>query len=146
MLLNVELKAGRLPPAGLVRAAVACLRRHSLGDRLIVSSFNPLVLAELALRAPDLPRAFLFAANQSLPLRRAWPRTLLRPTALHPEHVLANADRVREWHAQGYAVNCWTVDDPAALRRLAAAGVDGIIANDPGRARAALAEVPDSHR
>jgi glycerophosphoryl diester phosphodiesterase len=35
-------------------------------------------------------------------------------------------------------VNVWTVDDPAKLEACRRMGVDGIITNDPGRARAAL--------
>ena len=36
---------------------------------------------------------------------------------------------------RGHMVNVWTVDDPHTLRALTAMGVDGIITNDPGRAR-----------
>ena len=43
------------------------------------------------------------------------------------------------WHRRGYMVNVWTVDDPAALAACRRMGVDGIITNDPARARAALA-------
>jgi glycerophosphoryl diester phosphodiesterase len=35
-------------------------------------------------------------------------------------------------------VNTWTVDDPARLRALRDAGIDGLICNDPGAARRAL--------
>jgi glycerophosphoryl diester phosphodiesterase len=35
-------------------------------------------------------------------------------------------------------VNVWTVDDPAALTSCRRMRVDGIITNDPARARAAL--------
>lgn len=37
------------------------------------------------------------------------------------------------------AVNVWTVTDDAELRRLAALGVDGVFADDPGHALAVLA-------
>jgi glycerophosphoryl diester phosphodiesterase len=139
LLLNVEIKADRVPPRRLVPAVVACVRRHGLGARALLSSFNPLVLAHLAMVAPEQQRALIFAANQAVPLRRAWSRAVVKPLALHPDHKLVDVPRVRFWHESGYAVNCWTVDDPLALARVAAAGVDGIIANDPGRARALLA-------
>ena len=63
----------------------------------------------------------------------------LRPRAVHPEHVLATDRRVAAWHARGLAVNVWTVDEEHELRRLRAVGVDGIITNDPARARRCLA-------
>jgi glycerophosphoryl diester phosphodiesterase len=139
LLVNLEIKtAHAIPPAGLVAAVAARVRRHGLGARALVSSFNPIALAALRLRAPEIARALLFHSKQGLPLRRAWPRAAVRPSALHPEHVLAEPGRVAAWHAAGYAVNVWTVDEPARIRALAAGGVDGVITNDPAGARAAL--------
>ena len=61
---------------------------------------------------------------------------------MHPEAVLCDRGRVARWHARGYAVNVWTVDDPERLRALRDMGVDGIITNDPAKARAALGPSP----
>jgi glycerophosphoryl diester phosphodiesterase len=52
--------------------------------------------------------------------------------------VLVDARNVRHWHARGYAVNVWTVDDPAELRLLSALGVDGVITNRPAATRAVI--------
>jgi glycerophosphoryl diester phosphodiesterase len=133
----VEIKAPR-PLAGTFRApAVArVLRRHR--TPVLVASFNPITLAELRLLAPRVPVALLFHARQRPWMRAARARRLVRPAALHPEHVLVDAAAVARWHAEGLRVNAWTVDDPAELRRLRAAGVDGVITNDPGAARRAL--------
>ena len=138
MIVNIELKCDRVPPRRLAPAVAECVRAHGLGARALVSSFNPLALAHLRAVAPEVPRALLFYSKQSLPFRRAWPRAALAPIALHPEHVLATVARVARWHRLGYAVNCWTVDDLAAMRRLDGAGVDGLITNDPGRTRELL--------
>jgi glycerophosphoryl diester phosphodiesterase len=59
---------------------------------------------------------------------------------VHPQAELCTPERVRGWHRRGHLVNVWTVDDPVALRALAAMGVDGIICNDPARARRTLSE------
>lgn len=139
LLVNVELKSqSKLADDGLAPAVAAILRRHAARARALVSSFDPLLLARFRLRAPDIATGLLFAHDQSLALRRAWAAPLLRPTALHPEAVLVDAERLRAWHARGYAVNVWTVDDPAELRLLAALGVDGLITNRPKFARAVL--------
>lgn len=139
LLVNVELKSSsRMRDDGLAAAVAALLRRHAARARALVSSFDPLLLGRFRLRAPDLATGLLFAHDQELPLRRAWAAPILHPTALHPEAVLVDAERVRAWHARGYALNVWTVDDPAELRLLAALGVDGLITNRPKFARAVL--------
>ena len=139
LLVNVELKSqSRARDDGLAAAVAAVLGRHAAGARALVSSFDPLLLGRFRLRAPAIATGLLFAHDQARPLRQAWAAPLLRPTALHPERLLVDARAVRAWHARGYALNVWTVDDAAELRLLAALGVDGIITNRPRFARSVL--------
>lgn len=138
--INVEIKPVAMPrTAALVAAVLACIDRHRAREQVLVSSFDPVILGQVRLRAPGLATGYLFHREQGLPLRRAWPARLLRPAALHPDHGLITRARVRTWHRRGWAVNAWTVDDAMSVRALAALGVDGIITNDPAGARAALA-------
>jgi len=135
---NVELKTtgyggGRLGP--LVDGVAAILRRTASEARVLVSSFHPRAVWMWMRRAPQVPAALLFEARAARPLREAWAHHWLRPHALHPEWSLCTPARVRGWHDLGYVINTWTVDEPHALHALAAMGVDGIITNDPGRAR-----------
>ncbi len=143
MLVNVELKsaaswAARAADDGLAAAVAGILRRHALGDRALVSSFDPLLLARFRGRAPAVPTGLLFGHDQARPFRQAWAAALLRPAALHPESLLVDARAVLRWHARGFYVHVWTVDDPAELRLLAALGVDGVITNRPKSARAVI--------
>lgn len=48
---------------------------------------------------------------------------------------------IRHAHAAGLQVITYTVDDPATMRALIEAGVDGLITNYPDRLRAVLAEL-----
>ena len=140
-LVNVELKAPRALTAVATRLApkvARLLARHATGARALVSSFNPIALAELRLVAPRVTTGLLFGAEQKRPLREAWARGLIRPTALHPERLLVDEPRLARWRAEGYSVNVWTVDEEAEVGRLARLGVDGIITNDPARTRAFL--------
>ena len=139
LLINIELKSqSRLADDGLPSAVAEIVARHATGARALVSSFDPWLLARFRRAAPHIATGLLFAHDQSLPLRRAWSAPLLRPTALHPEAVLVDARAVRAWHARGYGVNVWTVDDAAELRLLAALGVDGVITNRPKYARSVI--------
>jgi glycerophosphoryl diester phosphodiesterase len=138
LLLNVELKAARIAPRGLMAlvdrvAAIVEGAGASVMDRVLVSSFNPRALGYWRRRAPRVRAGLLFESDASLPLRRAWALPWLRPFSAHPESVLCTPSAIRGWHRRGYHVNVWTVDDVADLRRCAAIGADGIITNHPAR-------------
>lgn len=140
LLLNVELKSppdwlSRARDDGLASEVAQLLRHHSFESRALVSSFDPLLLARFRAVAPEIGIGLLFGSDQGLPLRQAWSAPLLRPLALHPEAVLLDAVTLGRWHARGYAVNVWTVDDPAEQRALTALGVDALITNHPAEAR-----------
>ncbi len=140
--LNVELKVDKLGRGGALVAAVAPMLLAlppARRERVIVSSFDPTALWLMRRHAPGLARGVLFHREQPWPIRAGAAAYALAPAAVHPDRTLVTADMVRRWHARGWAVNVWTVDDPAELRRLAALGVDGVFANDPAAARAVLA-------
>jgi len=140
LLLNVELKTvepGR--PRGLPAAVAAALAAAPRlpPERLVVSSFDPIALWQFHLIAPTVPLGFLFEAAVPAPWRAIG--ALLGASSLHVADALATPAAIAGWRRRGFAVHAWTVDDPARLRALAAAGIDGVFANDPRAARAALA-------
>jgi glycerophosphoryl diester phosphodiesterase len=138
LLVNVEIKPpGWQGARQVVRAVERCVEQADAGHRVLVSSFDALVVA-LVRRTTPLRTGLLFHARQRRPLRRAWLAPLLRPHALHPERVLVDEAAMGAWRRAGYQVNVWTVDDPDEVRRLARLGVDAIISNDPAAARAAM--------
>jgi glycerophosphoryl diester phosphodiesterase len=73
----------------------------------------------------------LASMRASVPVRL--PRLARRAgaSAVMLQHRLVTAASVRRAHAVGLPVLAWTVDDPADLRRVEEAGVDGVITNDP---------------
>ena len=119
-----------------------------------MSSFHLGSLAAFAARAPTIPIGFTYPEDRygvsrrralrpairlgTLALRRALaariPAMIERAgaTALMLQHAVVSAPAVERAHAAGVAVWAWTVDDPAELARLEAAGVDAVITNDPG--------------
>lgn len=134
---NVELKVETVWPTGLEAAVLEVLRRTGSEDRVLLSCFHPAALFRLRQMAPRLPRALLFEAP-----RAALFAPLVAARALHPDASLVTPARLRLWRRLARAVNVWTVNDPAAARRLSVWGVDGIITDDPAGIRDALMGLP----
>lgn len=135
-LLNVELKCPGLDDGGLTAAALRAIRDAGAQERVLLSSFNPACLFRA--RSSGLARAHVFDGRSPWPLRSALVAPLVGAAVLHPAAELATDEAVARWRRRGYLVNCWTVDDPAEARRLAAAGATGIITNAPDVVLAAV--------
>lgn len=139
--LNVELKR-----PDIVAQCVALLKEYDLGGRTLISSFYAAALHELQRIAPAIQRGYLMGHRTYRPdvrARELWPFLALQrvhAAAWHPTYQLPLVERVIPLvRRAGYAVNVWTVDDPALMRRLAACGATGIITNMPDLARETLA-------
>jgi glycerophosphoryl diester phosphodiesterase len=147
-LVNVEIKNSPHQPAfdRADRAAglLAELLAARSTDRVLVSSFNLVTVDRLRALVPSLPTGWLVVGvdvADALAVAHDHGHS-----ALHP-HVGSvpeghDAELVADAHARGLAVNVWTVNDPADVRRLAAAGVDAVITDVPDLALAELPEPP----
>ncbi len=146
--LDVDLK---LP--GYELRALDALRRHGLLERALVSTMETESLAILRAAEPTLRLGWSVPKLQRDPMRRwytrppavaigvayrtALPRRAAaairagRIDALMAHWRLVTRGLVRHVQHAGGEVYVWTVDDRAAIERLEALGVDGIISNDP---------------
>ena len=142
---NVELKHDVPGERALATATARLLRsRARAAERVILSSFQPRLLAWMRALAPNVPRAFLFHEKQRFartPLVRVIARGV-GAIALHPERTLCSPERVRGWKSHGFLVNVWTVNDEDEARDLAALEVDGLITDDPSRIRVSFSPLP----
>jgi glycerophosphoryl diester phosphodiesterase len=132
-LLNVELKTVGWNDRRLAAAVATALVASGLGDRLVVSSFSFVALLRFRLRAPSIRTAYLWSEDPRVPWpgRRPWPAPLLHADALHPHHPAVTPERVARWKRRGLMVNTWTVNEPGDAARVLAAGVDGVMGDDP---------------
>jgi glycerophosphoryl diester phosphodiesterase len=135
LVLNVELKAASLFGGGLEAEVVRLVEDAGLGERVILSSFDPLALWRVRRLNPHLSTGLLYAPDSPLYVRGRWLQALARPAALHPRWDTLDGLSIAAAHRQGLAVRPWTCDDPDGLRRLIAWGVDAIITNVPDVAR-----------
>ena len=132
VLINVELTNYTTWDDGLELKAIDLIKQHQLEERVILSSFNPFGLRKVKRSQPGLACGLLYSADQPLYLRHGWLAFLIpHLEAHHPHYTQVTAAFVRRRHARGQKVNTWTVKEAAAIRAAAAAGVDGLIGDDP---------------
>jgi glycerophosphoryl diester phosphodiesterase len=131
LLLNIELKGLSYRDSGLARAVIGVVSAAAIGDRCLLSSFNPFLLRRAKQLAPEIPVGLLYSPDLPLPLRRVWAGPFVKHEARHPQHTMVDHHYLGWARRRGYRVNTWTVDDRAEMRRLIRLGVDGVITNRP---------------
>lgn len=133
------------PDDTLVARVIAHLREEGWLGAVLLTSFNPATLARARSLAPGLSTGRLVEAAEPLPAAPARAAAAGHAALLPHAAALAGDAAVAmaaEAHRVGIGLMAWTVDDPQEGRRLAAAGLDGIITNRPDALRSAL----DEHR
>ena len=137
---NLELKRGaREAYAGLEEAAARAVTARGLLERTLFSSFYDPDLALLRQVCPGARIALLLSRRHPQgALERA---RALGAEALNPEAALVTPELISQAHGAGLAVYPFTVDDPEAMRRLLAWGVDGLFTNVPDRMRSLIGGV-----
>jgi glycerophosphoryl diester phosphodiesterase len=139
-LVNIEIKSLQLQNQHVAWHTIECIKAHNRQERVLISSFNPLVLRQVRSIAPELPLGYL--ESPEIKWRIKMLLIGLRFHAWHPENVQITATNVARAHQRGRKVNTWTVNDPAEARRLRDLGVDMLITDDPALILQALTESP----
>lgn len=128
---NVEMKHDVSSRATLARATVRAVRDS--GADVLLSSFDPVLLAMAAALAPGIRRALLVHSRQ-----RRWADVLqarVRPpavTSLHLERTQTDPRVVQSALRRGLRAGVWTVNDAREAADLVALGVATIITDHPG--------------
>jgi glycerophosphoryl diester phosphodiesterase len=154
-LLSVELKVPSAKASGIEEAAVRVLAKHDAFDRVVLSSFNPLVLWRLKQVDPRVRTVLIFMDtnwNPELvreirkgdevdlpwPLRQEWCRRairkMVRPDYLSVNHEVAEStiDRLLE---KGWPIFLWTPNDDAGIVRVLNKRPFGMMSDQAVRAR-----------
>lgn len=148
MRFTVEIKVGTAQ-----EPLAAVIRNHDAADRVIVAGMNHRDQARFsdydgATSAPTRT-VRTFVLLHRLRLAWLWPRTaaVFQVPERHPwdapegeGHRIVTPRFVRDAARRGVPVHVWTVNDPAAMRRLLDWGVDGLITDRPDIGARVLAE------
>jgi glycerophosphoryl diester phosphodiesterase len=134
---NVEMKRDVPDRRAVVRAMARVLGSWDPAHPVIVSSFDPLMLAALRVAHPKAVIGLLVTRGNF----REHTAIAARPPladAIHLDRTLTSPPQLRSIERRGVLVNVWTVNDPGEARDLSALGVDGLITDTPAATRAAL--------
>jgi len=128
-------------PTGITAATALVDLIHAVAfpsNRLIIESFWPPALDQVQRLDPSIPTMFLTLSDISNGIGVNFTENVVYSTARNypicsPDMDAPDLDAsmVANAHTLGRAVIVWTVDSRADVARVEAAGVDGIITNDP---------------
>ncbi|MGE5641184.1 MAG: glycerophosphodiester phosphodiesterase [Clostridia bacterium] len=123
---NVEIKPARGHERATGEAAARMARELWRGANVqpLLSSFWPDALAAARAAAPELARGFIVREVAPGWLEEA---KRVKCVSVHCGHKKLTEPLAKEVKAAGYALACWTVNEPALARRLLGWGADCII-------------------
>lgn len=125
---NVEIKScqsGWEQTSRLIDGVIDGLKKIDNDCDILVSSFDPLVVAQFKRKSPMISVACLFDKNS---VQSNWLATLqaCQADAIHLEDNGLTKEKVIEMKAHGYAVNVYTVNSLDRANQLFNWGVDGV--------------------
>ena len=119
----------RADEASLASAVARELKKRARWSRPpVISSFSRTALEAVRALLPRTHLGFLVSRSTR---GVAQAHRALSLQSLHPHLRLASRRRIAAAHRRGLLVLVWPVNDPEALRRLMALGVDGVMTDDP---------------
>ncbi len=146
---------------GYEDGVVDALRRHRLEARSYMSTAFAISGRRIAAQAPGSTIAIGYPRDRHGISKLSWPAVLTRAgaaslrqvmplripvllrfahaNALSLHYALCSRAAVAVAHRLGAPVLAWTANDPATIERVVAAGVDGIVSDDPEMALRSLA-------
>ena len=126
--LAIEIKNGPIFYDGIEAKIVALLERHAMREQALVIAFDHHALRRVRALDDSVLTGVLYSCRPIDPLALA---RAVGAQVLEPHWSFVTPEDVATAHAAGLRVSTWATSEPAALRRLLAAGVDGLATNHP---------------
>ena len=119
--INIEIKSGSLFDLSTARALIS-LKNVLLKRPVIISSFNPLVLAYLHVFLRAAPTGFLLESKKYL-----WITNWLHPDYLHLRGDMVTESIISLCKKRNMRINAWTVNNKNAIKVLFNKQVVGVV-------------------
>ncbi|WP_035796320.1 glycerophosphodiester phosphodiesterase [Clostridium akagii] len=129
LILNLELKNSIINYPNLEEIVLNKINEYSLGNKIIISSFNHYSMKHFKNIAPHINVGLLYDINLYHPEKYA---KFVGADALHPNFHSLNSKIVKDSHNENIKINTYTVNTLKDMESMLKLKVDGIITNYPG--------------
>lgn len=131
VVINIEIKSQPHWHFGLEERVVKLVQDMKIGERVIFTTFNPLILMKLRYLDSSIQRGLLVAPRSLLFLHTRFFGKFAGIEALNPAERIVTPELVTLAHNRNWKVFPWTVNRRSSIEEMIKMGVDGIITDDP---------------
>ena len=125
ILINIEIKTKSTFDLKTAIKVARLVKKEEIPQKVILSSFNPLVIRMVKLISPSIPTGFIYSKAKHF--RGIF---IARPDCLHPEAELITDKLIQFCQKRNMRINTWTVNNEYARDRLISKNIDGIITDN----------------
>ena len=129
--LNIELKTGYIPYAGIEDMVLDLLSHYQLEDRTIISSFNHYSIQRVAQKNTNLETAILLMEKLVDPWNYI---QKVGASGIHIEWLALDEHLISNTRSRGIPVRAFTVNDNAHISTMKQMGCEAIFTDFPGPA------------
>jgi len=131
---DIEIKHRNTQYGELEEKLVQKIEEWNIGNRVLISSFNPIAILGVRKANPQLNTAVIYTKWKELPwyLRTGGGKYICKPNILKPtRHQINPFSMFLNKKIEGYTVITWTEDDLDKAEKYINMGVDGVVTNVP---------------
>ncbi|MCK5674890.1 MAG: glycerophosphodiester phosphodiesterase [Spirochaetales bacterium] len=131
---DIEIKQRDRKHGEFEKKLVEKIAKWNIGERVIISSFNPISIIGIRAANPLLNTAIIYCSKETIPwwLRNGAGKYLCQPNILKPcKQKVSPFTMFINNKIQKYMIVSWTIDDPLIVQKYLNHGVDGIVTNAP---------------
>ncbi|MFC1593463.1 glycerophosphodiester phosphodiesterase [Candidatus Neomarinimicrobiota bacterium] len=126
VLINIEIKTKSIFDLKAAIKVAKKIKSGEISQRVIVSSFNPLVSRIVKLISQSIPTGFIYEYAQHF-----MGVFIARPDCLFPETELITDKLIKFCRKRDMRINAWTVNNVNSRDWLISKNIDGIITDNP---------------
>lgn len=131
LFIDIELKRQPHAHGGVEEIVSEMIYHHRIFDRVLVSSFSPLILRRFHKISPKIPTALIIGPHPFFFLKTLLSANMLNVKAIKPVLQYTGATLVNFARKRDWKIFAWTVTTRQEYMKAVELGLDGVIADEP---------------